>query len=133
VKRIDLIRHLESQGLAIGMADCAVDELEPSLQRFADFLLKSNITSPKTAPCFVRWVRRFLTWHASADSHGDQIRQSEDARSRKCCCQTGLKPCPTSVTASPGQPHLPLSGPAEAGRYTGQARLKPAATPAKPG
>lgn len=52
-----------------------MDELEPSLQRFADFLLKSNLTPPKSAPYFVRWVRRFLTRPASTDSHSDQVRQ----------------------------------------------------------
>jgi integron integrase len=62
-------------GLAPVTSNRTVNELEPSLQRFADFLLKSSITPPKNAPHFVRWVRRFLTRPASTDSHADQVRQ----------------------------------------------------------
>jgi len=49
-------------------------ELESSLQQFAQFLLKAQLATPKTAPFVVRWVRRFLSQPASDTPLGDRVR-----------------------------------------------------------
>jgi integron integrase len=49
-------------------------ELESSLQQFGEFLLKAQLVKEKAAPYCVRWVRRFLTRHASNEPPADQVR-----------------------------------------------------------
>ena len=49
-------------------------DLEPSLQQFAEFLLKAQLVRPNGAPYFVRWVRQFLSRPASDEPLLDQVR-----------------------------------------------------------
>lgn len=49
-------------------------DLEPSLQQFAEFLLKAQLVRPNVAPYFVRWVRQFLSRPASDEPLLDQVR-----------------------------------------------------------
>ncbi len=49
-------------------------DLDSSLQEFGEFLLKSQLVRPPAAPCFVRWVRRFLSRPASDEPLADQVR-----------------------------------------------------------
>ena len=49
-------------------------ELESSLQKFGEFLLKAQLVRPAAAPYFVRWVRRFLSRPASDEPLVDQVR-----------------------------------------------------------
>jgi integron integrase len=51
-----------------------VRDLEPSLQQFAEFLLKAQLVRPNGAPYFVRWVRQFLSRPASDEPLLDQVR-----------------------------------------------------------
>jgi integron integrase len=51
-----------------------VRDLEPSLQQFAEFLLKAQLVRPNVAPYFVRWVRQFLSRPASDEPLLDQVR-----------------------------------------------------------
>lgn len=62
-------------------------ELETTLQRFADFLLKSHLTSQKSAPYLVRWVRRFLERPATTDNITDQVHQFIEDLERSGRCQ----------------------------------------------
>ena len=48
--------------------------LESSLQEFGEFLLRGQLARPAAAPCFVRWVRRFLARPASDELLTDQVR-----------------------------------------------------------
>lgn len=50
-------------------------ELESSLQRFAEFLLKARLVRANAAPFAVRFVRQFLTRTASDEPLADQVRR----------------------------------------------------------
>lgn len=61
-------------------------ELETSLQRFGEFLLRGRLVEERAAPYCVRWVRRFLTRSASNEPLGEQARRfcEELQRSGRC-------------------------------------------------
>ena len=50
-------------------------EIEASLQRFGEYLLKARLVRGRAAPYCVRWVRRFLTRSASDEPLADQVRR----------------------------------------------------------
>ena len=50
-------------------------EIEASLQRFGEFLLKEQLVRERASPYVVRWVRRFLARHASDEPLADQVRR----------------------------------------------------------
>ena len=50
-------------------------EIEASLQRFAEFVLKEQLVAERAAPYVVRWVRRFLCREASNEPLSDQVRR----------------------------------------------------------
>jgi integrase len=50
-------------------------EIEASLQRFAEFVLKEQLVAERAAPYVVRWVRRFLCRQASNEPLSDQVRR----------------------------------------------------------
>src|SRR5687768_11166694 len=49
-------------------------EIEPSLQQFGEFLLRTQVVRSSAAPYFVRWVRRFLSCPASDEPLADRVR-----------------------------------------------------------
>lgn len=50
-------------------------DLEPSLQQFAEFVLKARLVKENAAPYYVRWVRRFLNRPAADEPLADQVRR----------------------------------------------------------
>jgi integrase len=50
-------------------------ELEASLQAFGEFVLKRELVRENAAPHVVRWVRRFLSRHATDEPLADQVRR----------------------------------------------------------
>jgi len=50
-------------------------ELETSLQQFAEFLLRTRLAKPNTAPYLVRWVRHFLARPATDIPLADRVEQ----------------------------------------------------------
>ena len=62
-------------------------ELEASLQRFGEFLLKAQLVKEKAAPYCVRFVRRFLTRPASDEPLADQVRRFCEELEQNGSCQ----------------------------------------------
>jgi integron integrase len=62
-------------------------EIEASLQRFGEYLLKARLVRERTAPHFVRWVRQFLSRPATDEPLQDQVRRFCDELERNGRCQ----------------------------------------------
>ena len=52
----------------------AIRQVEESLQRFGELLLRRQLVREKAAPHCVWWVRRFLMREASDEPLADQVR-----------------------------------------------------------
>lgn len=57
-------------------------ELESTLQRFGEFLLKARLVKEKAAPYYVRFVRQFLALPATRDPLADRVQQFCEALER---------------------------------------------------
>lgn len=65
----DLARSLLHSRPRLGMR-----EIEASLQQFGEYLLRARLVREKAQPYFVRWVRQFLSRHATDEPLADQVR-----------------------------------------------------------
>jgi integrase len=62
-------------------------ELESSLQRFGEYLLRAQLVREKARPYFVRWVRQFLSRPATDEPLADQVRRFCEGLERSGRCQ----------------------------------------------
>ena len=62
-------------------------DLEATLQRFSEFILRAKLVKEKAAPFCVRWVRRFLIRPASDEPLADQVRRFCEDLEREPSCQ----------------------------------------------
>jgi hypothetical protein len=62
-------------------------ELESSLQRFGEYLLRAELVREKARPYFVRWVRQSLSRPATDEPLADQVRRFCEGLERSGRCQ----------------------------------------------